>query len=392
MATIVQLVKDLIGKEDINFGDSSTTFSRSTQTGGTINMSYIDAEIIPSTGLGSYIGTWLHKQNTDSLTTATTFGINSTGNSVVLNGTGLSAARTFTFPDTSNQVLAGETDLANTTAGTGAAMIGVEAASLTNYTSTTLQAVLEEIDTDTTTTEAALYDRGFKSGFKLGYSSTTQVTISGGMWAHIGTTNRHVYTNAELTFTLGPGGSNGGSTALGANEVHYIYIDDSAVVAAASSLLTVSEFINLTTAPAYAHAKAGWYNNSDRCIGAVLTNASNEVLSFVVLGNNFYRYATPVLEYTTAAGATSYTSLDLSSSVPSFCTRAHLRIMANTAGVSINFDTSSTAVSPESHTLAIAQLNNMIDVPLTSAQTTFWYGTPAANYELKTTGYYIDEL
>uniref|UniRef100_A0A6M3XQB3 Uncharacterized protein n=1 Tax=viral metagenome TaxID=1070528 RepID=A0A6M3XQB3_9ZZZZ len=388
---ILQIIKDLIGKEDISWGDSSTTFARETHTGGSINMHYTDAEVIPSTTLGGYIGDHLHVQNTDSLTTATTFGINSGGNSLVLSSSGLTASRTITFPNTSNQTLIGATDLVSIAASKGATLVGIQDSG--NYFSgANVEAITQELGSDVSTLQTETHNRGMKNGFIMAYSSTTAITIGGGMWAHTGTTNRHVYLSSQITFTLGPGGSNASSTALGANQIHYLYLDDSAIVAAATSLLTASEFLNSTTAPVYSHSKAGWYSTNDRCIGAVLTNASNEVLSFAVFGSHFYRYASPVTEYTTAAAATTYTALDISSSVPRFCTRARLRITSVSAGTVLYFDTSSTATTPECATFSTANTPEMADVPLTAAQLSYYYASAGNNIDVDTSGYYTDEL
>ena len=388
---ILQIIKDLIGKEDISWGDSSTTFARETHTGGSINMHYTDAEVIPSTTLGGYIGDHLHVQNTDSLTTATTFGINSGGNSLVLSSSGLTASRTITFPNTSNQALIGATDLVSIAASKGATLVGVEDSG-SYFSGANVEAITQELGSDVSTLQTETHNRGMKNGFIMAYSSTTAITIGGGMWAHTGTTNRHVYLSSQITFTLGPGGSNASSTALGANQIHYLYLDDSAIVAAATSLLTASEFLNSTTAPVYSHSKAGWYSTNDRCIGAVLTNASNEVLSFAVFGSHFYRYAAPVLELSTAASGTTYTATDISSSVPRFSTRARLRITAVTAGTTLAFDTSSTATTPEVLTLSTAATAEMADIPLTAAQVFYRFGNATTNIDINTSGYYTDEL
>jgi len=388
--SVLQAVKDLLGKQDVNWGSSSTTFTRATQTGGTISINYVDAECIPSTGLGGYVGDHLHVQNTDSLTTATTFGINSGGNSLVLSSTGLTASRTITFPNVSQQLI-GATDLASIVTAKGASLVGVEDAGL-YISGATVEAALQEYGSAISTLEGSTHNRGMKNGFKLGYSTTTAITIGGGMWAHTGTASRHVYTNAQVTFTLGSAGSNSGSTDLGANQVHYIYIDDSAVVAAGTALMTASEFLNSTTAPAYSHAKAGWYNGEDRCIGAILTNASNQVLSFSLYGGFYYQYAAPVDEYGSVAAGTTYTALDLSSSVPRFCTRARLRLTCASADTVFYFDTSSTAVTPNAFTSSAANGGIMVDVPTNSSQNTYWYASAGNVTDLDCAGYYIDEL
>ena len=388
--SVLQAVKDLLGKQDVNWGDSSTTFTRATQTGGTVSINYIDAECIPSTGLGGYVGDHLHVQNTDSLTTATTFGINSGGNSLVLSSSGLTATRTITFPNVSQQLI-GATDLVSTATAKGAALVGVEDAGL-YISGATVEAALQEYGSAITVLEGSTHNKGMKNGFRLGYSTTTAITIGGGLWAHTGTANQHVYTNAQVTFTCGSAGSNSGSTDLGANQVHYLYIDDSAVVASGSTLLTASEFINSTTAPAYSHSKVGWYNGNDRCIGAILTNASNQIRSFSLYGGFYYQYAAPIDEYGSAAAGTTYTALDLSSSVPRFCTRARLRLTCATADTVFYFDTSSTAVTPNAFTSSAANGGIMVDVPTNSSQNTYWYASAGNVTDLECAGYYIDEL
>lgn len=388
--TVLQGVKDLLGKEDVNWGASSSTYSRETQTGSSIDIHYIDDACIPATTLGGYVGTHLHSQNTDSLTTAATFGINSTGNSLVLSSTGLTASRTFTFPNVAQQLI-GATDLLSIATGKGAALVGIEDAS--NYFSgATVEAITQELGSDVAALQASTHNRGMKNGFKLGYSTTTAITVSGGMWAHTGTSNQHVYTNAQVTFTLGSGGSNSGSTDLGASQVHYIYIDDSAVVAAGTALLTSTEFLNSTTAPSYNHAKAGWYNGTDRCIGAIVTNSSSEIRSFAVFGGQYYRYAAPILEMGSTAAGTTYAALDLSSSVPRFSTRARLRLTCATAGTAFYFDTASTAVTPDACVTSHANLAITVEVSTNSSQNTYWYASATNVTDIGCTGYFIDEL
>jgi len=389
--TVLQIVKDLIGKQDINWGDSSSTFSRETFTGGSTNINYIDAEVIPSTGLSGYIGDHLHVQNTDSLTSTTTFGINSSGNSLVLSSTGLSASRTFTFPDTSNQALIGATDLASIATGLGGALVGIEDAG-GYFTGADTEAVLQEVGSDVSTLQTEAHSRGMKNGFRLEYASVNTIYIWGGMWALTGTTNRHVYTNSKITFAFDASNAAGVDPDTTISDVIYVYIDDSAVVASGSSLLTAAQFVGLITEPSWSESKCGWYSGNDRCIGAVLTNSGGGILSFAVFGNNFYRYANPVVEYATAAGAATYTALAIGSSVPKFCTRARLRVMTNVAGASINFDTSGTATTPECYALSHAQIAEVMDAPTNSSQSTYWYGNASTKYDIDVSGYYIDEL
>lgn len=113
------------------------------------------------------------------------------------------------------------------------------------------------------------------------WSDTDTITLTASRYYHIGTLSQPVYWNSTLTFVFGSGGSNAASDDLAANKWYAVYIDDSAVVSAATNLLTESELLNLeidgTDYPAYSSTKHGWYNansTSDMCIGVFKTKAS----------------------------------------------------------------------------------------------------------------------
>ena len=386
--TVLQIVKGLIGEEDVSWGDSDTTFSRQTHTGGSTTIHYIDSKSIPANTLGGVIDTHLHTQNTDTGTTATTFVINSGGNSATLSSAGLAGDRTYTFPLTA-QALAGASNLASTSASYGASMVGIQD-STGNFSSTTVEGALGEL---AVSVAGQTEFRGYKRGFKLGYSSTTAVTISGGMWDHRGTTNQNVYTASQLTFTLGSAGSNSGSTNLGASELHYIYIDDSAVVTAGTALLTASEFLNSTTAPAWSNTKCGWYSGNDRCVGAILTTAASAIVEFFVRSNNFYAYtaATAIVAFSSAAAPTSYTNLDLSGVMPVFSTCAHLDLNPATADHYLfGINGGHNAVT----TLSISGANvwSSTDVYTDTAQILEWDSMNGVVTVILLRGFYIDEL
>jgi len=388
--TIFQHVKDLIGKEDVNFGDSGNTFARETHTGGSINMSYIDAEIIPSTGLGGYIGDHLHATGGDSGTTVDTFEINSDGNGATLSTTGLTADRTFTFPNTGDQELIGATDLASTSNALGASLVGIED-SAALITGTTVETALAEIAQDIVDIS---HPQGYKYGFKLDHSSNTAITIEAGMWSLWTTSQSLVYTNSQLVFTLGSGGSNGSSENLdaGAQEIQYIYIDDSAVISNASALITASEFMNHTEVPTYNRTRKGWMNTSnDRCIGAVLVDASNHVLDFAVFGGEYYRYAEPILEFASGASGTVYQAVDVSSCVPKFATRIRIQVYNHGAISTFHFDTSSSTATPDAHFIETVEAATF-DIPVSSSQVFYFRGADDRDVAIYVVGYYIDEL
>ena len=163
---------------------------------------------------------------------------------------------------------------------------------------------------------------------KFGYSSTTAITIGAGAYHHSGTTEQTVSWASQLTFTLGSGGSNSGSTNLGANQWHYIYIDDSAVVTLGSSTLTAAEFINTTTAPTYSHSKSGWYSGNDRCILAVRTGGSSTILTFDC-SYDTWAFSDEVEDLTPTDIDTSWTDVTLT--VPSFAYKVPVHCTVHTA-------------------------------------------------------------
>lgn len=390
--SVFQHVKALIGVEDLAFGDSSSTFPRETHTGGSINISYIDAEIIPSTGLGGYIGDHLHVQDTDTGTTSDTFEINSDGNGATLSTTGLTSDRTFTFPNTGDQELIGATDLVSTSNGLGAALVGIEDSGGL-ISAVDVESALAEIAQDVADIS---HPQGYKYGFELGYSTQTAITIEAGMWSLWTTSESLVYTNLLTTFTLGSGGSNGSSEDLdaGAQELHYIYIDDSAVINNASALIAATEFLNTsagTEVPTYNRTRKGWMNTSnDRCIGAVLIDASNHILDFEVFGGHYYQYATPIEEFAIAASGTTYQAVDVSSCVPKFSTR--IRILVHGHGsTTFGFDTSSTSATPEAH-YVVSGHSQTFDIPVSTSQVFYFKGTTSQSVAIYVVGYYLDEL
>jgi hypothetical protein len=147
------------------------------------------------------------------------------------------------------------------------------------------------------------------------YSDTDTITIGAGSYFHDGTVRQTVFWDAAITFDLGSGGSNALSDELGVSEWHYIYLDDSAIVTQADSELDADCFLNDTTAPSWSAAKHGWYNGSDRCIFAVLTNGSSQILEFFH-NEAFVLFADGVTDRAQADLDTTWTDVTLS--IPGF--------------------------------------------------------------------------
>jgi len=109
------------------------------------------------------------------------------------------------------------------------------------------------------------------------WSDVDTITLQTARYHHNGTTEQMVKWDAALTFDFGSGGSNAGSTDLGASEWHYLYIDDSAL---AGATITAARLLNSTTAPTWNASEVGWYNGNDKCIGAFYSNASSQLDQF----------------------------------------------------------------------------------------------------------------
>jgi len=386
--SVLQIIKDLLSEQDVAWGDSDTTFNRQTHKGGTVAVNYLDSKSIPANTLGGYIDTHLHTQNTDTGTTATTFKVASGGNYAELSASGQTGDRTFTFPISASQRLIGATDLLSVANAKGASLVGVEDTGL-YFSSATVEGALVELAQDVASVSTY---RGYKRGFTLGYSAVTTITINGGMWNHMGTTTQDVYTNSQLSFILGSAGSNSGSTNLGANELHYIYIDDSAVVTSGSALLTASEFLNSTSIPAYSNAKAGWYSGNDRCVGAIRTNVSSQVSSFYVRSGHFMCYNVGITAFSSAAAPTVVQALDLSGWMPVFSTQAKLDVYPATEGTVYSFGITGGAVYNVYYTAPYANGSGMLDVFTDTSQSVDWKGSAASLTAILITGYLIDEL
>jgi hypothetical protein len=177
---------------------------------------------------------------------------------------------------------------------------------------------------ETCQTNHALLDdlfHGYCRRSKFRWKDANEIYIGSGVYFHEGTSNQTLYWNSELTFQLGSAGSNSASDDLGASEWHYIYLDDSAIVTAATNLITNSEILNDTTAPTWSASKHGWYNGNDRCIFAVLTDGSNNVLEFFHAGSRKVFYADAKGDYSNADPGTDY-STEVTLTIPAFSGKA----------------------------------------------------------------------
>jgi len=155
---------------------------------------------------------------------------------------------------------------------------------------------------------------GFAQRTTVSYSDTNTITLTPAVYHHSGTLEQAVYWDSTLTFDLGSGGSNAASDDLGASEWHYIYIDDSAL---SGSVITAARLLNDTTAPAWSDSKHGFYNGNDRCIFAVLTNGSSQILEFFQAGD-YIGFADRIASLSATDIDTTWT--DVTMGAPGFAT------------------------------------------------------------------------
>ncbi len=378
--TVLQIVKALAGEEDINFGDSDTTFTRQTRTGGTTNIHYIDDKSIPANSLGGVIEDHLHAQNTDTGTTQSTFIVNSGGDSVTISSAGIGADRVFTFPDTeSTQELIGATDLLSTSASLGASLVGVRDLA-GHFTGTNVESCLAE---NASSVSAILLPFGYKRGLTPSFINTTNISLTRGIWHHSGTTDQMVYSAGSITYA--PAGLSG-------TQLQYLYLDDSAIASSGSQIISGTQLTNSTTVPSFSNTKFGWYNGNDRCIGALYI-LGGSIQKFKVYSNDFYAYYAIGDLYSGANAPTASTTRDISAVVPSFCTRSKMSVVNATAANNFVFSPDSTWNEYNGICIPTGATTYLsIDIELDTDQSFYWKADTASATNLFILGYYMGDL
>lgn len=209
------------------------------------------------------------------------------------------------------------------------------------------------------------------------WSSITDITIGAGAWHHDGTKNQWVGQSALLTFVFGPGGSNAGSSAIGSDEWQYLYIDDSAVVTAATSVLTETEYIASTTVPTFNEAKGGFYNPSvsnDRAVYMVYIDGAGEVEGFYQIETDIFSLLATVEELTVAPSNvwTTYTCDSCPTIVDNFIASVDTIWISNSALAASRYR--SKTLGGNGHTMAVVNSTGVYNdvgqilIPLDSSQ------------------------
>jgi len=98
---------------------------------------------------------------------------------------------------------------------------------------------------------------GFVARPRFVYQDNDEMEIHGGAWEIAG---RVVRITSATTVDITPTSS--------ANW-HYLYLDESNITALSSYTIDTSSIRTSTTAPTWSSLLNGWYNSSDRCIGAI---------------------------------------------------------------------------------------------------------------------------
>jgi hypothetical protein len=205
-----------------------------------------------------------------------------------------------------------------------------------------------------------------------GNSSINALCMDGAVYHHSGTTDTLVSWNEKIGFELGAGGSNPTSDNLGANERHYIYVDDSAVVSAGSGVLTSSEFVNDTTAPTWSHTKKGWYNGDDLCIFGILSDSSSNIREYYHM-NDHVMFSTDLIAGKSVWSGGDWSSYNVNQTftdaylpIPLFARNAIVRISIVGSGYSSNRWRTNGQVNATGHTLGrIHEASFILDTPFT---------------------------
>lgn len=150
---------------------------------------------------------------------------------------------------------------------------------------------------------------------KFQYKDADEIYINPGAYHHNGTVAQVVYWSSQLTSDIG---------SPDASDWYYLYLDDSAIVTAGTNLLTATEFVWSNTEPTYTVAKHGWYNGEDRCIFAVLTDGSSNILEFFHDGGDLVFFADDTISDQNGAVTATFTDNDVTLTAPKFSTKIHI--------------------------------------------------------------------
>ncbi len=153
---------------------------------------------------------------------------------------------------------------------------------------------------------------GFLIRPKFEWKDDDEIYIGAGVYHHAGTIEQFVYWDSQLTFQWTVGGSSG---------FRYLYLDDSAIAADGTNVLTVSNFIMSTTEPTWSNSKHGWYNGLDRCIFAIYKASASTTKEFFH-NSDLVMFSNPPTALSNTDIDTTW--VDATLVIPSFATKAEI--------------------------------------------------------------------
>jgi hypothetical protein len=162
-------------------------------------------------------------------------------------------------------------------------------------------------------------------GVGLSYVSSTQIKINAGYGESMGSYWEITPTDPLVT----TGYSLSGLTTTTNGVYHYIYIDRT------NSSFPSVVLANSTAAPTWSEDSMGWYNGSDRCIGAIWVNSNGAIPIFRTIDEETYLCATSLV---VSGGAVTNTYPGSLGSMNTTSYSAYLPVNAVGARVEISCD------------------------------------------------------
>ena len=226
------------------------------------------------------------------------------------------------------------------------------------------------------------------------YKDADEIYIKAFAIHHQGTSEQIVYSDSQLTFQFGSGGSNSSSDDLANNDWFYVYIDDSAVSSGGDAIISASELIDLTEEPVWDNSKHAWVgqtDSNDRCIGAVYTDGSAQIREFYQAGRyvTFADYiATNISATSIGAAWGTYATLV----IPKFTTMANISALRSSTSYDLMWKTYGASATTGHYLIwTYRKFNAPATVITDSSQRVDLYSTGTQNITIYTDGYWLPD-
>ena len=151
-------------------------------------------------------------------------------------------------------------------------------------------------------------------------SSKNSIVISPFVYYHNGTTKQFLYSDSNLAYEF---------ANLGTNDWSYLYFDDSAIVTAATPLISITELVDSVTEPAtYNVTKHGRYfpttTTNDMVFFAVYTDGSDNILEFFHDGGDYVGHVNSLNDVSAQDVDAAWEDAEAAFKIPSFSTKANV--------------------------------------------------------------------